>query len=82
MTTLRNAAVSTAVLMALSVAAPLPAAALQDRAKCNEAIAGANEFDIKTFCPRSEWPETYSGKQAKAVITAPVKAVLSAFGLR
>jgi hypothetical protein len=77
--TRRSIAIPAALLLAAGAAAPLPALALQDKSKCVEAKAGANEFDIKTFCPRSEWPATYSGRQAKAAVTAPFKAFISVF---
>lgn len=77
--TIRSIAISTALLLAVGAAAPLPAFALQDKSKCAEAKAGANEFDIKTFCPRSEWPATYSGAKAKEVVTAPFRAFISVF---
>jgi hypothetical protein len=77
--TRRSIAISTALLLALGASAPVPALALQDRSKCVEAKAAANEFDIKTFCPRSEWPPTYTGKQAKEAVTAPFRAFLSVF---
>jgi hypothetical protein len=72
-------AIPAAVLLAAGVAAPLPALALQDKSKCTEAKAGANEFDIKTFCPRSEWPATYTAGQAKKAVTAPIRAFMSVF---
>jgi hypothetical protein len=77
--TIRSIVIPTALLLAVGAAAPLPALALQDRSKCVEAKAGANEFDIKTFCPRSEWPATYSADQAKRVVTAPFRAFISVF---
>lgn len=77
--TLRSITIATAILVGLGAAAPLPAVALQDRSKCVEAKAAANEFDIKIFCPRSEWPRTYTAKQAKAAVTAPVRAFISVF---
>jgi hypothetical protein len=78
--TRRSIAISTALLMALgTVAAPLPAFAVQDRSKCVEAKNAGNEFDIKIFCPRSEWPPTYSGAKAKEVVTAPFRAFISVF---
>jgi hypothetical protein len=76
---IRSIAISTALLVAAGAAAPVPAIALQDRSKCVEAKAAANEFDIKTFCPRSEWPRTYTAKEAKAAVTAPFRAFVSIF---
>ena len=77
--TIRSIAISTALLLAVGAAAPLPAFALQDKSKCVEAKNAANEFDIKIFCPRSEWPPTYSGAKAKEVVTAPFRAFISVF---
>jgi hypothetical protein len=76
--TLRSIALATAVLAGVA-AAPLPALALQDRSKCTEAKAAANAFDIKTFCPRSDWPETYTAAEAKKAVTAPIRAFMSVF---
>ena len=77
--TIRGIALSTGLLLALGAVAPLPALALQDKSKCVEAKSAANEFDIKTFCPRSEWPATYSADQAKKAVTAPFRAFISVF---
>lgn len=77
--TSRSIVLSTALFLAVGITAPLPALALQDKSKCVEAKAGANEFDIKTFCPRSEWPATYSAGQAKEAVTAPFRAFISVF---
>jgi hypothetical protein len=77
--TIRSIALSTGLLLALGAVAPLPALALQDKSKCVEAKAAANEFDVKTFCPRSEWPATYSADQAKEAVTAPFRAFISVF---
>lgn len=76
--TLRSIALATAVLASIA-AAPLPALALQDGSKCTEAKAAANSFDIKTFCPRSDWPETYTAAEAKRAVTAPIRAFISVF---
>jgi hypothetical protein len=77
--TRRSIAVAAAVLLAAGIAAPLPALGLQDKSKCVEAKAAANEFDIKTFCPRSEWPDTYTAAEAKEAVTAPFRAFISVF---
>ncbi len=77
--TIRSIAISTTILLAVGAAAPLPALALQDKSKCVEAKSAANEFDIKTFCPRSEWPATYTADQAKKAVTAPFRAFISVF---
>jgi hypothetical protein len=77
--TIRSIALSTGIVLALAAAAPLPALALQDRSKCVEAKNAANEFDIKTFCPRSEWPETYTAAEARKAVTAPFRAFISVF---
>lgn len=77
--TLKFTAISTAILLTLGAAVPLPALALQDKSKCVEAKAAANEFDIKTFCPQSDWPATYTADQAKRAVTAPFRAFISVF---
>ena len=77
--TLRSIAISTAVLLTLGTVTPLPAFALEDISKCAEAKATASEFDIKTFCPRSDWPATYTAAQAKRAVTAPIRAFISVF---
>ncbi len=77
--TIRAIALSTGFVLALGAIAPLPALALQDKSKCVEAKTAANEFDIKTFCPRSEWPATYTADQAKKAVTAPFRAFISVF---
>ena len=78
--TRRSIAITTAILLAVgATAAPLPALALQDKSKCVEAKNAGDEFNIKTFCPRSEWPPQYSGAKAKEVVTAPFRAFISVF---
>ena len=77
--TIRSIALSTGIVLALGAVAPLPALALQDKSKCVEAKAAGNEFDIKTFCPQSDWPATYTADQAKKAVTAPFKAFISVF---
>jgi hypothetical protein len=77
--TIRAIALSSGIMLALGAVAPLPALALQDKSKCVEAKSAANEFDIKTFCPRSEWPPTYSAAKAKEMVTAPFRAFISVF---
>lgn len=77
--TIRSIALSAGILLTLGAVAPLPALAVQDKSKCVEAKAGANAFDIKTFCPRSEWPETYTAADAKKAVTAPFRAFISVF---
>ena len=77
--TIRAIALSTGIMLALGAVAPLPALALQDKSKCVEAKSAANEFDIKTFCPRSDWPDTYTAAEAKKAVTAPFRAFISVF---
>ena len=76
--TLRSIALSISILLTLS-AVPFPAFAVEDVSKCAEAKATASEFDIKTFCPQSDWPETYTADQAKQVVMTPIRAFISVF---
>ena len=82
MKTMLRSAIAGAVLITLSAAAPIPALAVQDKERCYEAVGARNDLDIREFCPRSEWPETYSAGDARKVVMAPIRAFLSAFGLR
>ncbi len=75
-----KAAVAALFMAAISAAEPGPA--LATSSDCDTAVASANSLDIKYYCPRSEWPPEYSARHAVKVVTAPVRAALSALGLR
>ncbi len=76
--TLRSMTIATAIIAGIA-AAPLPALAVQDKSKCVEAKTANNTLDIKTFCPRSEWPASYTAAEAKKAVTAPIRAFISVF---